>query len=372
MVQVQRVQYPATYQLTWTVIDNDFLPIQPIQEYLRYLEVLERSPNTIQSYAKHLKLFWEFLEKSQLRWTDIDSLAKLAEFISWLREPQPGIAFLQPQSARRSEKTINTILAAVTGFYEFQARVEETETIKFHDYKFLHGRSYKPFLHHITKNKAVKTRLLKLREPRKFPGCLTVEQIKQLIESCNRIRDKFLLCLLYESGLRIGEALGLRHEDICSTGENEIYVIRRTDNANRARAKSVVSRTVHVTKELMKLYADYLIDEYPEDVDSDYVFINIWKGKPGTPMTYAAVDSLFRRLKKKTKLKVYPHLFRHTHATELFLEGIDDALVQKRLGHKNVQTTTNTYIHVKDEDVKKAHQEYIKNRRDGRDGITSK
>jgi len=54
-----------------------------------------------------------------------------------------------------------------------------------------------------------------------------LEQVKQLIDACNRIRDKFIICLLYETGMRIGEVLGLRHEDIYSQGVNEIHVIPR-------------------------------------------------------------------------------------------------------------------------------------------------
>lgn len=76
-------------------------------------------------------------------------------------------------------------------------------------------------LHHINKSKPIKQKLLKLKKPKTFPGTLSREEVKQLIEACNRIRDKFLICLLYETGVRIGEALGLRHEDIQSMGKSD-------------------------------------------------------------------------------------------------------------------------------------------------------
>ncbi|BDA71594.1 integrase family protein [Calothrix sp. PCC 7716] len=357
MIQVQRVRLPDSGRITWIVIGNDYLPIQPIQTYLRYLESLERSPNTIESYAGHLKLFWEFLQDSHLDWKEI-TLENLADFIHWLRSPDPKVVSLQSFKAKRTEKTINTILSAVCGFYDFQERLGAIEDVNAYRYQFQPGRKYKPFLHHISKSKEIRTRLLKIKEPKKFPGCLTTEQVKQLVDACNRIRDKFLVCLLYESGLRIGEALGLRHEDIRSTGENEIHVVPRLDNFNGARAKSASERVVHVSKDLMRLYSDYLIEEYPTVIDSDYVFVNIWEGSLGSPMTYAAVDSLFRRLRKKTRLDAYPHLLRHTHATELIRAGWDMAYVQKRLGHANVQTTINTYTHLNDEDMKAAFNEW--------------
>lgn len=362
MAQIQRIRLPDSNRSSWLVIGDDYLPIEPIQSYLKYLESLERSPNTIQSYAGHLKLYWEFLQFIHLDWRVV-TLENLADFIHWLRQPEPKVVSLQPYQAKRTERTINTILSAVCGFYEFQERIGATEGVDAYRASFQPGRKYKPFLHHINKGKEIRTKLLKVKEPKKFPGCLTQEQIKQLIDACNRIRDKFLICLLYETGLRIGEVLGLRHEDIHSTGENEIHVVPRLDNFNGARVKSATQRIVHVTKVLMKLYTDYLIEEYPEDIDSDYVFVNIWEGECGTPMTYAAVDSLFRRLSKKTGIDAHPHLLRHTHATELIRAGWDMAHVQKRLGHGSVQTTINTYTHLTDDDLKQAYQNYLEQRK---------
>lgn len=325
------------------------------------MESLERSPNTIKSYAGHLKLYWEFLQASHFDWGEV-TLENLADFIHWLRQPNPKITSLVPVEARRTERTINTILSAICSFYEFQERIGLTDALDVYRYQFQPKRKYKSFLHHINKGKKVRTLLLKLKEPKKFPGCLSSEQVIQIINACNRIRDKFLICLLYETGLRIGEALGLRHEDIHSTGENEIHVVHRLDNYNGARVKSGAGRVIHVTKDLMKLYTDYLLNEYPEDIDSDYLFVNIWEGSKGNPMTYAAVDSLFRRLQKKTNIEIYPHLLRHTHATELIRSGWDMSYVQKRLGHADIQTTINTYVHLNNDDMKEAYQNYLENR----------
>ncbi len=360
-MKVQRVRIPDSDKVTWLVLDDDYLPVQSIQGYLRYLGNLERSPNTIRAYAGHLKLYWEFLRDLDHNWVEV-TLENLADFIYWLRSPDPRAVSIQVQEAKRTEKTINVILAAVCGFYEFQERIGATKGLDVYRTCFRSGRKYKPFLHHINKGKKVKKLLLKLKEPKTFPGTLTQEQVKHLIEACSRQRDKFLICLLHESGVRIGEALGLRHEDIHTSGSNEIHIIPRSDNANGARAKSNSSRVVHVSKELMTLYSDYLIDEYPEDIDSDYVFVNIWDGQIGSPVAYSAVASLFNRLKKKTKIDARPHLFRHTHATDLIRDGWNMAHVQKRLGHASIQTTINTYTHLTDEDLKEAYQQYLQQR----------
>jgi integrase/recombinase XerD len=352
MYRVQQARNPDTNQLTWLVIGADYLPIEPTQRYLKYLENLERSPNTIRSYANHLRLFWEFLGIHHLNWCEVN-LKQLSDFIHWLRCPQSGEVPLISQPARRTERTVNTIMSAVCSLYQFHELEGTIQGLNLYRYQFQQRGKYKSFLHHINKGKQSKTRIIKIKEPRKFVGCLNPDEITQIINACNRVRDKFLICLLYETGLRIGEALGLRHEDIHSVREHLIYVVPRADNLNDARVKSGIERKVDVSQELMELYSNYLINEYPVDLDCDYVFVNIWKGEYGSPMTYSGIDSLFKRLKKKTGINIHPHLLRHTHATELAKDNWNIMHIQKRLGHSDVQTTINTYIHLDSEDLKR-------------------
>lgn len=282
-----------------------------------------------------------------------------------MRNPNLDIISIQPQTSKRSEKTINHCLTTVCGFYEFHERLGTTDGNNAYCHQVQPGKKYKSFLHHVSKGREIKTRLLKIKEPKTFPGCLTPEQINTLVNACENIRDKFLIRLLYESGIRIGEALGLRHEDLVTGNNNEIHIVPRLDNVNYVRAKSGVERIVHVSKELMQWYSTYLINEYPEDIDCDFVFVAIkapGKGKIGNPLTYKSVDSLFRRLFKKTGIKANAHLLRHTHATELIRAGWDMSYIQKRLGHADIQTTVNTYIHLTNDDLMKEYQKYLQNR----------
>lgn len=360
-MKVQRIKIPSSGKTTWIVIGDDYLPVKPVNEYLRYLESLEKSPNTIENYAYHLKLLWEFLSQKHLDWKSLCE-PQLADFILWLRTPDPRVTSIQSQEAKRTERTINTILSAVFSFYEFHQRSGTVSSVDAYRYINLPNPKYKPLLYEMTKNKAVKTRLLKLKEPKTFPGTLSLEQITQLINACHTRRDKFLIMLLYETGIRIGEALGLRHEDISSIGsKSEIRVVPRNDNYNDARGKSKSERIIQVTLNLIKFYSCYIVEEYP-DVDSDYVFVNIWKGEPGTPMNYSTVTGLFKRLRKKTGININPHLFRHTHASELIRAGMDMAYVQKRLGHSDIQTTINTYVHLTDDDMRLAYEKYLQHK----------
>lgn len=98
------------------------------------------------------------------------------------------------------------------------------------------GRPYKPFLHHITKGRAIQTRVVKIKGHPPLPRTLRDADLKRVIGACRQLRDKFLIQLLADTGMRIGQALGLRHSDIKSW-DNEILVVPRDDNANGARAK---------------------------------------------------------------------------------------------------------------------------------------
>ena len=95
----------------------------------------------------------------------------------------------------------------------------------------------------ITKGRPVPTRPVKLKAPRRLPGSLTVVEVTTILTACTRLRDRFLIALLAETGMRIGQALGLRHADFVSR-RREVTIIPRNDNANGARAKTRTVTTV--------------------------------------------------------------------------------------------------------------------------------
>src|SRR3990167_461065 len=99
----------AEHQFVWLVLGDDYRPIKPILAFIRYLNNTEHSPNTLRAYANHLKLYWEYLETNQLSWESV-KLDQVAEFILWLRLNLMG----SKGQAKRTESTINTILAAVS------------------------------------------------------------------------------------------------------------------------------------------------------------------------------------------------------------------------------------------------------------------
>lgn len=304
MIKVQRIVVPDTRQRSWVLFNAEQRPLVAPNQYLSYLHCLGRSPNTIRAYAHHLQAFLKFLSEEARDWKTL-TLAQLAQFVGWLRRTHS-------RSGRsRADSTINTVLAAVGSFYEYQDRLG-IETVISRSRRFGSKSSYKPFLHHINRNRSLRHAVAHVRVTCRLPRVFSPREVQALLDACTRRRDHLLLSLLYESGMRIGQALGLRHADIRSF-DREIDIVPRA-NSNGARAKSRFPYTVHVSKELMALYADYLVHEHKE-ASHDYVFVNWWGGRVGAPMTYSTVTDLFRKLSRKTGLRATPHMFRHTHAT---------------------------------------------------------
>lgn len=339
---------------TWGVFDKNNEVVSPILQYLTYLQNLERSPNTLRAYAYHLKHFWEYLTETKFDWKTI-KLDQLAGFITWLRSSK-NITVIHQTMSKRTESSINAVLAAVTAFYKFHEQIGAVENLNLYTDKISINPRYKPFLHHLNTSKLAKTRTLKIKVPTRIPKALDQQIVGKMLSACYYMRDKFLICLLYETGMRIGQAIGLRHTDIQSF-DNTINIIPRINNQNESRSKSNYANAIPVSQALMKLYTEYVLAEL-ENFDSDYVFVCLKGKKRGQPLRYTAVQDLFIRLSKIVGKTVTPHMLRHTHATDLVRQGWDMALVQKRLGHKSIQTTINIYTHLSSEDLKNAIKKY--------------
>lgn len=350
MITVQRIVVPDSKERSWVLFDRG-RPVLAANHYLLYLHHLGRSPNTVRAYAHHLQAFSTFLNEDKRDWTTLN-LTELAHFVAWLRRPETS------NNRPRSNTTINTILAAVSSFYEYHDRMG-IETPISRSRRFGAKSPYKPLLHHISRNGSLRRAVMQVRATRRLPRVFSAQEVQALINACGRRRDRLLVSLLYESGMRIGQALGLRHADIRSY-DGEIDIVPR-ENSNGALAKTRSPYTVHVSKELMELYADYLVHEYQETTH-DYVFVNCWGGRVGAPMSYGVVIDLFRRLSARTGLHATPHMFRHTHATDLLRAGWDAAYVQRRLGHTQIQTTINTYVHLSVGDMGKMFARYQQER----------
>ena len=357
-MKVQEVKLDNN-QRRYLLLNDNGLPIIPVAKYLKYIDNSEKSFNTQKTYAYSLKLYFEYLKEINIDYRNVN-INILSNFVGWLRNPYESdkVVNIKPTKAKRTEKTVNLTITVVTNFYDYLYRTEEISNDmvdKLMKQVFTGGhKHYKGFLHHVNKDKPSSKNILKIKEPRRKVKVLTKEEMQKVYDATTNIRDEFLIKLLYETGLRIGEALSLFIEDIKFDHNkgHRIKLVDRGELSNGAMLKTG-EREIHISQELIDLFDDYAYDILDElEIDTNFVFVKLRGKNKGQPLEYQDVSDLFKRLKKKTGIDVHAHLLRHTHATIYYQTTKDIKQVQERLGHSQIQTTMNMYLHPSDEDIR--------------------
>jgi integrase/recombinase XerD len=350
-VIVQRVLMPTGGAESWTLLDDDGEVVESAERYLAYLSAIERSPNTVRAYAISLKLWFEFLVLADKSWDKV-GIEDVARFVAWLRAPADNVIVLADGAGVRAPATINRYLAGVFGLYDHHARTGLSIASELVAWRRMSRGSYKPFMHHLTKGRPIPVRPVKLHVPKRAPRVLEPEQIVAILAATEHLRDRFLLSLLAETGMRVGQALGLRHSDFVSR-RREVHIVPRADNANRVRAKVRTPVIIPVSVPLVRLYSEYMHVEYAE-IDSDYVFVNLFSGRVGHPMSYETVDRLIGRISARTGIGFSAHVLRHSHATDMVRRGVPIEVVAHLLTHRSSTTTSQTYVHLDAADIREA------------------
>ncbi len=346
--RVQRLEMPDRSE-SFTVLDAGGV-VAAAEAFLAHLQALDRSPLTVRTYAFSLKLWFEFLSITGVAW-DAARVEHVSRFVAWLRAPALNVVVLDSGTPTRTAATVNKHLAGLFSFYDFHARNGVALADVLVNWRRSSRGGYKPFLAHVSGGRPVPTRPLRLRQPTRLPRTLTPEQVVEVVRACDHVRDRFLLVLLAETGMRIGQALGLRHADFVSH-EKTIRIVPRRDNANRARAKTIDTVVLPVSTGLIRLYTAYMFDEYG-DLGSDYVFVNLFARPFGEPMTYDAVDKLVRRLRARSGVEFTLHMLRHSRASEWLRMGVSMDVVSRLLTHRSSVTTSSTYAHLDTDDLRR-------------------
>jgi integrase len=227
-------------------------------------------------------------------------------------------------------------------------------------------------LEHVARRKGRQRQVIRVRVRKDAPPVLTPGQIEAVMDACARfdpvsrewrgsLRNRLLWALLSETGLRLGEALGLQHRDWhAGCGGTPFIEVVPREHPHGVRAKGGRYRRVFVSDDLDRLYGDYVwglcdagADMTAADMDAEPVFVNLAgpaRFGPWRPESvYDLVGRLRRDLAGTVPEKWTPHWMRHSHATALLLAGVPDHVVSRRLGHADVQTTWNLYAHVTDD-----------------------
>jgi integrase/recombinase XerD len=224
--------------------------------------------------------------------------------------------------------------------YDFAYRAGRTQS-NLNEYVREAGRRsrYKGFLHGPAASEPKERDALRQDRSRAArPRTLLTTDVEWLIGHCQTRRDRALLRLLYESSIRIGEALALWLEDIDLS--DRVSVIDRGELGNDAEIKSVAAnRRVDVSQDTTNAILDYLAQECDSEVETNHVFVKLHGPRRGEPMDYSDVHALFRRLKSRTGIDAWPHLLRHTSLTALARTWRLEEL-QRCAGHRHLTRRT--------------------------------
>jgi integrase len=370
---------PQDGRRTWTVVDQAYRTVGPVEDWLEAHRLLW-SPNTVRGYATSLAQWWSFLEQrgEADRWQDV-GVPAVSGFLSWLRNGRTvEQAIVAPEDAPAPE-TLEARLAAVISFYRWQEAVFGVEVAQ----RLLRGAPRRApargLLAHLDERTgATPSSLVRVRRSsrRERPPLLLPREIQAILDACavaepatgewaGNLRDRLVFALLAETGMRLGELLGLRICDFVMGrgGTPYVEIVPREDNPNGARVKMMRPRRVYVGNDLERLFADYLTHLACHAATLGLVlcadsalFVNLQR----PPLLAALREGTVRD--KATALRNRgigppgwtPHWFRHSHATALLLSGTPEWVVSRRLGHAHVQTTLDLYGWVREDEALRA------------------
>ena len=292
----------------------------------------------------------------------------LTQFRDWLvAEPLPARGRDRSRRGFRSEAAAYAILTAVCQFLRFgvlHGWVPAETARLLSDPRYLRyvPPGYDPG--EDNQFRMVEGRTLRFAVTAPGYETLSEDKIRTMLSLASRARDRFLVALVSCTGIRIGEALGLRGEDVhflassqvlgCAVAGPHVHVRRRT-NPNGTLAKARVARWVPVTSEVGGLYADY---QHERDLAGQaescgMVFVNLFRPPLGAPMTYGNAQDVFARLARRAGFTVRPHMLRHSAATRWLDAGTGRDVVQVLLGHVSPSSTAR-YIHISDRRLREA------------------
>lgn len=347
-------------------------PVDAVNQFLSYLRARGSSPNTVLAYAYDLDHLWRFLHARGLTWLDLRP-PHVLELLTFLREHpvrrtahRLSLAVAGASGIHLSGASINRTLTGISAFYDwaiaaalFDGR-HPIERRPDPSWQRVSDR-HRAFIGSASRYRPER-RVITVRTVRRLPRPLSEEQVDALLSALRSRRDRALVLVMLQGGLRPGEALGLHLADV-AYGRRRVFVRVRDDHPKGARSKSRSERVVDIWEpEALAAVSDYVMHERPGDGDSAFVFLVGGGGRRRIePLSYWALARLFARAAERAGIReawMTPHALRHTHATRMWEGGMRELTLQRRLGHASVESTR-VYTRVSDEQVAMEYQQAL-------------
>ena len=285
-----------------------------LKEFENYLKNVKKySINTVNSYVSDINIFISYLSVEKVNYKNINRDI-IRSYLKYLDENN------------YKSSSINRILSSLNDYYNY-----------------------------LVKNKIIKYNYFndinRPRKEKKLPNFINYAEYMNLISTIEkednaylRLRNLLLLEILFDTGLRVSEAVNIKIKDI-DFKNHSIKVL----------GKGSKERIVYFGDYASNYLEEYLsLRECIKSSDDEYLFWN----KNYQKLTRRGAEYLINNIAKKAllKQKITPHTLRHTFATEMLNNGCDIRSVQELLGHKSL-STTGIYTHVTNEVVR---EEYLK------------
>jgi integrase/recombinase XerD len=262
------------------------------------------SENSLLSYSRDLRYLLEYLGDQKIQVGEITA-STLSDFEVWLKDRQLAIS-----SINRTNSAVKSFLIYCAREFDLNLPTGEISSHKI---------------------------------ARKLPKALTIDEISSLIESAKSLseatslRDVALLELLYSTGGRVSEIIGININDLAKV-ESDNEVIQTI----KLRGKGAKERIVPLGSYALSALDDYLVRVRPALVaksgkNESALFLNSRGGRLSRQSAWNIVLQAAQACGLEGK--VSPHVFRHSYATHLLDGGADIRVVQELLGHSSVTTT---------------------------------
>ena len=302
--------------------------------FIRAKEAEGLRQSTIKGHSDTMRYFQEWLS-DDIIYIDQITPTIVRKYITYLkseRSPYQGDNKRERSKKGLSVYTINIRLRNLKAFFRFLTDEEI-----------------------VAKNPTSNIPLVKDDAHEEVPG-LSDEEVDSILASYDdklfaQWRDKTLVLLLLDTGLRINEAMSLTAEQI-DFRQNSLYVPSTI-------AKNRKHREIPVSHEISKRLRQLLDETKQYFGEGCKIFMNSY----GDDFTADAFRKRLNRLKKKLDIpKLHPHMFRHTFARNYILNGGDVFTLQKILDHADIQTTRK-YIQMDSEHLRQQHNKFSPVRR---------
>ena len=295
-----------------------------VDEFLEFASSRAR-PQTVRAYAHDLKAFFIVIAKEPAEVRPTDVMA----FITAQRRPRPGaekVLRISDGGAGLSTSTIRRRLAAVSAFYGYLITRGDT------------GIETNPVPRGLPTRRT--RRELRgqplVRAVRRLPRILAPEELAALMAALRTERDRAMVQAMALGGLRRGEVIGLRLEDL-RLGEWRVFV---------ADGKGGHQRLVPVSPSFFSTVASYMDHERPPNAPTDRLFVVLKGPRRGQALSSEGLNEIISGARTRAGLVHGTcHELRHTCLTRLREAGMSIEALQAQAGHRTI-ASTQVYLHL--------------------------